>query len=295
MIRLALFFNILTATIFALPALAAEDGITGVQWGRKAYNFESMPSGAQPVKNLSRHPDGVANSSQLVGDYRNPILTPEAAAALKKRGELAMAGGFPNAEDQCRPIAAPFSSAVQFDFQILQKKNGDLAVIGHQDDQVRHIRMNGAHPAKLVPSVMGDSIGHWEGETLVIDTVGVRTDEFIASDRIGTPQSELMHVVERYRLIDGARAKADMDAFEKIDGVIGGRPPDGYIKPDLNLKGLRLEITMEDPKVFKQPLTAVVTYRPMYIGWREAVCADNPVEHYKDEWVGLPKANRPDF
>ena len=49
---------------------------------------------------------------------------PEAAAALKKKGELAMAGGFPNAEDQCRPIAAPFSSAVQFDFQILQKKNG---------------------------------------------------------------------------------------------------------------------------------------------------------------------------
>jgi hypothetical protein len=86
-----------------------------------------------------------------------------------------------------------------------------------------------------------------------------------------------------------------MDAFEKVDGEIGGRPPDGYMKPDLNLKGLRLEITMEDPKVFKQPLTAVVTYRPMYIGWREAVCADNPVEHYKGEWVGLPKAEHPDF
>jgi len=52
---------------------------------------------------------------------------------------------------------------------------------------------------------------------------------------------------------------------------------------------------MEDPKVFTQPLTGVVTYRPMTIGWREAVCADNPVEHYKDEWIGLPKANHPDF
>lgn len=290
-----LFFNILTAAMIGLPAFAAEDGITGVQWGRRAYNFEAMPSGPQPVQNLSRLSNGVANSSQLVGDYHNPILTPEAAAALKKRGELALAGGFPNAEDQCRPIAAPFSSAVQFDFQILRKKNGDLAIVGHQDDQVRHVRMNGTHPAKLVPSAMGDSISRWEGETLVIDTVGVRTDEFIASDRIGTPQSELMHVIERYRLIDGARAKAEMDAFEKVDGVIGGRPPDGYMKADLTLKGLRLEITMEDPKVFKQPLTAVVTYRPMYIGWREAVCADNPVEHYKDEWVGLPKADHPDF
>ncbi len=288
-------FNIFTAAIFTLPAYAADDGITGVQWGRNAYNFEAMPSGPQPVKNLSRRPDGVANSSELVGDYRNPILTPEAAAALKKTGELAKAGGFPSAEDQCRPIAPPFSSAVQFDFQILQKKDGDLTFIGHQDDQVRHIRMNGTYPAKLAPMPMGDSIGHWEGDTLVIDTVGIKSDEFIASDRLGTPQSESMHVVERYRLIDGARAKADMDAFEKVDGVIGGRPLDGYMKPDLNLKGLRLEITMEDPKVFKQPLTAVVTYRPMYIGWREAVCADNPVEHYKGEWVGLPKAEHPDF
>lgn len=232
--RQALFFNVFTATILASPALAADDGITGVQWGRKAYNFEAMPSGPQPIQNLSRLPNGVANSSELVGDYRNPILTPEAAAALRKRGELAMADGFPSAEDQCRPLAAPFSAATQFDFQILQKKNGDLAILGHQDDQVRHIRMNGKHPEKLVHSAMGDSIGHWEGETLVIDTVGVRTDEFIASDRLGTPQSELMHTVERYRLIDGARAKADMDAFEKTEGAIGGRPPDGYLKPDLN-------------------------------------------------------------
>jgi hypothetical protein len=104
-----------------------------------------------------------------------------------------------------------------------------------------------------------------------------------------------MHVVERYRLIDGARAKADIAAYEKADGSIGGRPPNGYMNPDLNLKGLRLEITMEDPKVFKQPLTAVVTYRPLTVGWREAVCAENPVEHYKDEWVGLPKANHLDF
>ena len=79
--RQVLLFNIFTAAIFTLPAYAADDGITGVQWGRNAYNFEAMPSGPQPVKNLSRRPDGVANSSELVGDYRNPILTPEAAAA----------------------------------------------------------------------------------------------------------------------------------------------------------------------------------------------------------------------
>jgi hypothetical protein len=42
-------------------------------------------------------------------------------------------------------------------------------------------------------------------------------------------------------------------------------------------------------------LTGVVTYRRLTFGWREDVCADNPVEHYKDEWVALPVAGHPDF
>jgi hypothetical protein len=293
--RQALFFGVVAATSVVLPAFAGEDGIIGVQWGRNAYNFEAMPSGPQAIRNLSRNARGVANSSELVGDYLNPILTPEAAAALKKKGELAKAGGFPSAEDQCRPLAPPFSSAVQFDFQMLQNRNGDLTILGHQDDQVRHVRMNATHPAKLAATAMGDSIGHWDGDTLVIDTVGVKTDDFIASDRLGTPQSELMHVVERYRLIDGGQAAADITAYEKTDGLIGGRPLDGYMSHDLKLKGLRLEVTMEDPKVFRQPLTVAVTYRPLTVGWREAVCADNPVEHYKGEWVGLPTAIHSDF
>jgi hypothetical protein len=63
----------------------------------------------------------------------------------------------------------------------------------------------------LVPSPMGDAVGHWEGETLVIDTVGIKTNAFTAADMYGTPQSAAMHVIERYRLIDGALAKAAQD------------------------------------------------------------------------------------
>jgi hypothetical protein len=58
---------------------------------------------------------------------------------------------------------------------------------------------------------------------------------------------------------------------------------------------LQLEVTMEDPKVFTAPLTARVTYRRLITQWQEDVCADNPMEHYKDEWIGLPKAEHPDF
>jgi hypothetical protein len=291
--RQTLFLSIVTAAIFALPAFAANDGITGIQWGRNSKDFDAMPSGPQPLKNLNRDERGVADDHELVGDYRNPILTPYAAAIVKEKGELAIKGGYPTPKEQCRPLAPPFSAAIQFDFQILQKKNGDLAIVYHADNQVRHIRMNGKHPQKLVPSAMGDSIGHWEGDMLVIDTVGVKGDAFTMIDRFGVPLTEAMHIVERYRQIDGARAKADLAKYEESEGVVGGRV-NGY-NPDTKLTGLRLEVTMEDPKIFTAPLTGVVTYRRLTFGWREDVCADNPVEHYKDEWIGLPTSNHPDF
>jgi hypothetical protein len=147
---------------------------------------------------------------------------------------------------------------------------------------------------------MGDSIGHWEGDTLVIDTVGVKVDRFTSVDRFGTPQSPAMHVVERYRLIDGALAKAQQSGYEMSEGTVGGGGRNGGgrdagYNPDTSLKGLELDVTMEDPKVFKAPLTARVTYRRVVTQWTESVCADNPTEHYKDEWIGLPKADRPDF
>jgi hypothetical protein len=288
----ALFLSVFAAAVFVSPAFAANDGITGVQWGRNSKDFDAMPSGPKPLKNMNRDEKGVADDHALVGDYHNPILTPYAAAIVKEKGELAMTGGFPNSRDQCRPIAPPFTFAIQFDFHILQKNNGDLTIVYHDNNEFRAIRMNGAHPAKIVPSPTGDSIGHWEGDTLVIDTVGVRVDKFTSVDRFGTPQTEAMHILERYRLIDGAQARADIARYEKSEGTIGGRV-DGYDRAAK--KGLRLEVTMEDPNVFTAPLTGVVTYLPLRTGWREYICADNPIEHYEGEWIGLPKATHPDF
>ena len=173
--RQVLFFGIFASAAFGSSAAVADGaaGIMGFRWGKNAFNFEPMPSGPQPLRNLRRRADGTGNAAQLVGDYHNPILTPEAAAVVKERGELAMAGkGFPNAQDQCRPMAPPFTFAMQLSFQMLPVSNGDIAILYGQDSNVRHVRMSGAYPAKLAPSPMGDSIGHWEGDMLVIDTVG---------------------------------------------------------------------------------------------------------------------------
>jgi hypothetical protein len=296
--RQALFLGICTAAVLAGPVFAA-DGASGMmefRWGKNAFNFEGMPSGPQPLRNLSRLPNGKANAGRLVGDYNNPILTPEAAAVVKQKGDLAIAGrGFPNSQDQCRAIAPPFTFAMQLGLEMLPAKNGNITIVYDNNSNVRHIRMNGTHPAKLAYTPMGDSVGHWEGDTLVVDTVGVKVDRFSSVDRFGTPQSEQMHVVERYRLIDGGAAKAAVDRYETSEGTVGGGGRDAGYNPDASLKGLQLDVTMEDPKVFTAPLTARVTYRRVVTGWTESVCADNPMEHYKDEWIGLPKADKPDF
>src|SRR5215468_8347642 len=141
--RHTLFFSIFTAAMLTLPAFAADDaaGITGARWGKNAFNFEPMPSGPQPLRNLIRRPDGTGNAGQLVGDYNNPILTPEAAAVVKQKGELAAAGkGFPNSQDQCRAIAPPFFNAMTLAFAILPTKDGNITIISDQNANVRHIR-----------------------------------------------------------------------------------------------------------------------------------------------------------
>src|SRR5260370_28651882 len=92
--------------------------------------------------------------------------------------------------------------------------------------------MNGAHPTNLVPSPMGDSVGHWEGDTLVVDTVGIQTDAFTAIDRFGTPRSEAMRIVERYRLIEGAVAQAQIDKYETSAGTVGAGARDSGFTPD---------------------------------------------------------------
>ena len=285
------------ACMFAAPAFAAEGvpEMLNEPFGKNTFNFESMPVGAPAMRNLSRLPDGKANAGQQVGDYNNPILKPEAAAVVKAKGELAKAGGFPNSQDQCHILAPPFSSAMTLGLAMLTLKNGNIIIVTDRNANKRYIRMNASHPADLKPRPMGDAVGHWEGDTLVIDTVGIRVDQFTSIDRFGTPQSDQMHVVERYRLIDGPTAKARVDAFANAEGIVGGGGRDAGYNPDTNLKGLELQITMDDPKMLTGPWTVRVTYRRLTSVWQENVCADNPVEHYKGEWIGLPRAERADF
>src|SRR6267154_1016276 len=185
------------------------------RWSRISMDPEFAPSGPKPLVNLRRpmddpHVNGGGDPLPLVGDYNNPILKPRAAEAVKKAGELSEGGKInPDPSNQCAPYSPPYIFTIQLGVQMLQGKD-ELIMLYPQDDQVRRVRMNGAHPKKIIPSAMGDSIGHYEDDTLVIDTVGVKIGRVTMVDRYGTPQSQAMHVVERYRTIDVAAAKEAM-------------------------------------------------------------------------------------
>src|SRR6185295_16585410 len=178
--------------------------------------FEPPASGPGPITNLSRWAEqrtgfesgsaalppstvGISNYDQLVGDYKSPTLQPWAAEVVKRFGEMSLAGiTFPNPSNQCWPEPLPFIYK-QATVQIIQQPDRILMLYSG-NSETRHVRLNGHHPSPLKPSLYGDSVGHYEGDTLVIDTVGVRTDRpYAMADIYGTPYSNALHVVERYR------------------------------------------------------------------------------------------------
>jgi hypothetical protein len=185
--------------------------------------------------------------AQLVGDYKNPILKPEAAETVRKHGEESKAHfGFHNPRNQCWPNGLPFVLSSN-GLQIFDR--GDhLTMIYHMDHQLRTVRMNGSHPPKVTPSYYGDSIGHYEGDTLVVDTVGIKVGRVTMADAYGSPQSEAMHVVERYRRAaaqypDPERRQhpfAQRDVGEGLDELVLVRAPDDARFPHRRVRQQRV-------------------------------------------------------
>jgi hypothetical protein len=180
---------------------------------------------------------------------------------MKKANEAVLAGkiGF-TARSSCMPAGVPgFSSFIVEPVYFIQSPKEVLMVyVGNQE--VRHIHMDVTHSRNPKPSWYGESIGHYEGDTLVIDTIGLNNKTFV--DNYRTPHTEKLHVVERYRLVEGGKV-------------------------------LEANIRVEDPDTFNQPWAAIQRYRKVQQGpLDEEVCAENNT-HLFD--YGIPIADRPDF
>lgn len=241
--------------------------------------------------NLSRSPDGRPNIVVPVGDYNNPILKPQAAEQVKRMGEISRSGIiFPDPFNQCWPQPMPYI-LWQLRIQLLQEED-QITILSMFDHQVRRVRMNASHPAQVTPTWHGDSVGHYEDDTLVVDTVGVKVGPLSMVDLLGTPYSEALHVVERYRLIDYEVAKQAAERAERENGRIGV----GGVDPDYKGKGLQVEFTVEDEGVFTQPWSASVTYRRAVSGrWEEYICAEDRHNYITGRDTPVPTADNPDF
>jgi hypothetical protein len=126
---------------------------------------------------------------------------------------------------QCLPAGFPRSLEGGQPFYITQTSEA-LSWLGASGGRPQMVYMTDKH-LKLWPFWMGDSIGHWEGDTLVVEVTDIITKTFLHDD--GLPHSDVLRVVERLRLIEGGKA-------------------------------LENRVRMEDPKILTKPWEFTVVY-----------------------------------
>src|ERR1700704_1710216 len=311
-------FYVIVAASAAVPAIALTAASVGVAagttqvasvpdftgtWQHPVFPWvESRASGPGPINNLSRWPqraiegqapsrEGVSDYDQLVGDYKNPILQPWAAEIVKKFGAMSLAGiTFPNPSNQCWPMPMPFTFK-NFVVQVLQEKDMVTLLYGNPQHDVRRIRLNASHLKPLKPSWYGDSVGHYESDTLVVDTVGVKTDRpYAMQDLFGTPYTDKLHIVERYRLRDYEDVKDAIERNRRENWMFIGD-----VWSQHRGKFLQVQVTVQDDGVFTAPFTATLTYVPNPGPLEESICAENTHEYYSNKDSDVPKADKPDF
>src|SRR5262245_55859402 len=266
------------------------------KWSHPFLNgLESPRSGPGPVINKLRRLEepqvGKSNISRPAGDYTNPILQPWAAEVVKKFGDIVLAGdGFPTPRNQCWPEQVPFVF-INFGMQILQRPD-KVTILYPFDHQFRQVRMNKTHPAHVSPSWYGDSVGRYEGDTLVVDTVGIKVGRFSMIDWFGTPFTETLHVVERYRLLDYDETIEALERAAKGHYKYGFELDNGSpFDPNYKGKGLQIQVTIEDKGAFTKPWSASITLRRSIDEKLEVVCPEN-LEWYPGKTSAVPTASK---
>ena len=156
------------------------------------------------------------------------------------------------------------------------------------------MRLNETHPQKVVPSPMGHSVAHYDGDVLVVDTVGIKLAPYTVVDRFGTPQSEAMHVIERYHLIGADEARMAQERHEQTSGRTGGKEGNWSFDPG-EKKGLQIQVTVDDPNIFTTQWSANLTYRRTLLPWEERICAENNTDLLHQGFEHVPTAEKPDF
>jgi hypothetical protein len=264
------------------PAMAADgqgipnfapDRYTG--WIAQGQGFLAPESGPGPVMEDPAHRPRPGQSSFRVADLSNPILQPWAREELRKANERALSGRPAyTPKERCWPIGVPgFLLYPVFPVYFVQTPD-EVVMIWAEDHQVRHIYLNRQHTPNITPSWFGESVGRYEGDTLVVDTIGLNERTYV--DNYRTPHTDKLHVVERFRMIDGG-------------------------------KTLEVQVHVEDDGAFTAPWNAIQRYRRIDSsgdkndprvpsnGLEEMACAENNGDILDEGLDPIPQSDRPDF
>ncbi len=243
----------------------------GVGWIASLNDFIAPTSGPGPVTSDPEHPyipNGTGQQPTFrVADLNNPILMPWVKDELKKVNERVLAGGtaFTRA-NRCWPAGVPTILLIRIQPVFFVQTPKEVWMMWQNDHQVRRIYLNQEHSADVKPSWFGESVGHYEGDSLVVDTIGVSTKTTV--DNYSTPHTDKLHVVERYRMIEGG-------------------------------KTLQVDVTVEDTGAFTAPWHAIQRYRRVQEGAiLEDACAENSAIYsdlYSKDVGPIPTADKPDF
>jgi hypothetical protein len=245
---------------------------SAVGWIAQGAEFLAPPSGPGPVMSDPAHPRisnavAVATGQQPtfhVGDVNSPILQPWARDEMRKRNDKILAGkpGYTR-QVSCWPVGVP--TFLLYPVQPIYIVQGpkEVLMISQEDHMVRHIYLNKSHSPRVKPSWYGESVGHYEGDALVVDTVGLNNQTWV--DNYRTPHTDRLHVVERFHMVDSA-------------------------------KTLEVDIHVEDPGAFTTPWNAVQRYRRAEQGpILESFCAENNANYFNYDVDPMPQSSRLDF
>jgi hypothetical protein len=262
----AIFFAIAVAH----PALAAGAPDFSGLWLRTGdlwFDAVSETDAAKPVQRLETR--GPNAEDIWAGDYDNAILQPWARAIVQRNAEseIRVQHVF-TADDTCWPSGVPQAVNLIGPVRFLQARDR-VEIIYERDHQVRRIWLTGRHSAPVKPSWYGQSVGHYEGDALVVDTIGLKAHKMSVVDPFGTPHTNRLHVVERYR---------------------------PYATPFG--KSIEVTVTVEDPGTFSAPWTGTAEYTQdkATTEMDEIVCAENNRDFPEGSTFGtIPQSPTPDF
>ena len=173
-------------------------------------NAVNPPPSARDWAALAKLPDWSGVWTPNISDQdarieRDPVpWTRQAAAEVARLKAAEKAGNPKGLFVNCLPEAMPSWMLITHNAMEFLFTPGRVTILGEADgNRLRRIYTDGrGHPADPDPTFHGHSIGHWDGDTLVVDTVGVLPQAYIAvSEAVGVPNNGGLHVTERIHLI----------------------------------------------------------------------------------------------